>query len=119
MFDVGFWELMILFTLALLVLGPERLPRVTNTIGRWVGRARAMASNLKDQIEEEVSLKELEKLHGMNDPIDLDALSGAAKKKDPPDASAADTDDDPQEDNPQEEESSEDPEESPKSNEPA
>ncbi|MEE4186317.1 MAG: Sec-independent protein translocase protein TatB [Gammaproteobacteria bacterium] len=54
MFDVGFWELVILFGLGLIVLGPERLPRVANQLGRWVGQARNMARHLTTQIRDEI-----------------------------------------------------------------
>jgi len=54
MFDVGFWELVILFGLGLMVLGPERLPRVANQLGRWVGQARNMARHLTTQIRDEI-----------------------------------------------------------------
>jgi sec-independent protein translocase protein TatB len=54
MFDVGFWELVILFGLGLLVLGPERMPRVANQLGRWVGQARNMARHLTSQIRDEI-----------------------------------------------------------------
>ncbi len=55
MFDVGFRELLIIFTLALLVLGPDKLPGVVSTIGRWTGRARALARGLRLQIEREMA----------------------------------------------------------------
>ena len=55
MFDVGFWELTLLTTLALLVLGPERLPGVVSNIGRMMGRARSLARGLKMQIEREMN----------------------------------------------------------------
>lgn len=54
MFDVGFWELVILFGLGLMVLGPERLPKVAAKIGRWVGQARNMARHLSNQIRDEI-----------------------------------------------------------------
>lgn len=54
MFDVGFWELALCFVLALLVLGPERLPSVARTLGRWVGRARAFVRQVTDEWEQEV-----------------------------------------------------------------
>ena len=38
MFDVGFWEVLVLFGIALMVLGPERLPQVAKRAGTWVGR---------------------------------------------------------------------------------
>lgn len=56
MFEVGFTELLLIFALALIVLGPHRLPGLASKIGRWVGRARAMARQLRDQLDQEVSL---------------------------------------------------------------
>ncbi|MGH8266111.1 MAG: Sec-independent protein translocase protein TatB [Steroidobacteraceae bacterium] len=52
---------MIIFVLALIVLGPEKLPRVVSEVGRWVGRARAMARQFREQLEEEVQLEEARK----------------------------------------------------------
>ena len=58
MFDIGFSEIVLIFGLALVVLGPEKLPKLAATIGRWVGRARAMARQFQDQLETETeSLK--------------------------------------------------------------
>ena len=59
MFDVGFWELLIIFVLGLIILGPERLPRVAAQIGRWVGKARRTAIHLRRQLERELELDEL------------------------------------------------------------
>jgi Tat protein translocase TatB subunit len=53
MFEVGFTELLLIFGLALVVLGPEKLPKLAQQVGRWVGRARAMARQFRDQLEEE------------------------------------------------------------------
>jgi sec-independent protein translocase protein TatB len=53
MFEVGFTELLLIFGLALIVLGPEKLPKLAQQVGRWVGRARAMARQFRDQLEEE------------------------------------------------------------------
>ena len=55
MFEVGFTELVLIFGLALIVLGPHKLPAIAAQIGRWVGRARAMARQLRDQLDQEVS----------------------------------------------------------------
>jgi len=53
MFEVGFTEIVLILGIALLVLGPERLPKLAADLGRWAGRARAMARQLKTQLEQE------------------------------------------------------------------
>ena len=58
MFDIGFSEVLVIFVLALVVLGPEKLPRVASQVGRWLGRARAMARQFREQLEEEIHLEE-------------------------------------------------------------
>ncbi len=55
MFEVGFTELLLIFALALVVLGPEKLPKLAQQVGRWVGRARAMARQFREQLEEEAT----------------------------------------------------------------
>jgi sec-independent protein translocase protein TatB len=54
MFDVGFWELVVLFGLGLMVLGPERMPKVASQLGRWAAQARRMARNLSSQLQDEI-----------------------------------------------------------------
>lgn len=61
MFEVGFTEIILILGLALLVLGPEKLPGLAEKVGRWTGRARAMARQLRTQLEHEVTLDELAK----------------------------------------------------------
>lgn len=58
MSGIGFWELIILFLIGLIVLGPERLPRVANQLGSWLGQARRMTRVMKRQLEEEINLEE-------------------------------------------------------------
>jgi sec-independent protein translocase protein TatB len=53
MFEVGFTEIVLIFAIALLVLGPARLPKLAADVGRWAGRARAMARQLRTQLEQE------------------------------------------------------------------
>jgi len=63
-FDVGFWELAIIAVIALLVIGPERLPKAARTAGLWVGRARRMVTDVKADIDREIrdgDLAELKK----------------------------------------------------------
>lgn len=61
MFDIGFLELAIIAGIALIVLGPERLPGAARTVGRYIGQARRMVGNFQRQIEQEVRLDELNK----------------------------------------------------------
>jgi sec-independent protein translocase protein TatB len=62
MFDVGFSELALIFGVSLVVLGPKRLPGLVKKVGRWVGKARAMARDFQQQLENEVNLEELNKM---------------------------------------------------------
>ena len=59
MFEVGFTEIILIFGIALLVLGPARLPKLAADIGRWAGRARAMARQLRSQLEQETQFDPL------------------------------------------------------------
>lgn len=62
MFDVGFSELVLIGVVALLVLGPERLPKLARDVGRWVGRARRYMNHVREEIDREVELSELRRL---------------------------------------------------------
>jgi sec-independent protein translocase protein TatB len=59
MFDVGFTELVLLFVIGLLILGPERLPRVAAQLGRWMGKARRTAHQLRMQLEREMTMSDI------------------------------------------------------------
>jgi sec-independent protein translocase protein TatB len=61
MFDIGFSEVLLIFVIALVVLGPEKLPRLASQVGRWIGRARSMARQFREQLEEEVNLEQVRK----------------------------------------------------------
>jgi sec-independent protein translocase protein TatB len=61
-FDVGFWELAIIAVIALLVIGPERLPKAARTVGLWVGRARRMVTDVKADIDREIRESDLAEL---------------------------------------------------------
>lgn len=62
MFDVGFWELAIIALIALLILGPERLPRAARTLGHWVGKARRTLAEVKRDIDRELDAAELKEI---------------------------------------------------------
>jgi sec-independent protein translocase protein TatB len=87
MFDIGFSEVLLIFVIALVVLGPEKLPRAASQVGRWIGRARAMARQFKDQLEEEVNLENVRKAHK-----EAAAKEEAAPKKDAADSTASSAD---------------------------
>ena len=55
MFDIGFWELGLIAVVGLLVIGPEQLPGVARTVGKWVGTAKRFVSTVQDDINAEVS----------------------------------------------------------------
>ncbi|MGI9262503.1 MAG: Sec-independent protein translocase protein TatB [Woeseiaceae bacterium] len=58
MFGIGGQELVLLMVIGLLVLGPERLPRIANQVGGWLGQARRMTRVMKRQLEEELDFNE-------------------------------------------------------------
>jgi sec-independent protein translocase protein TatB len=59
MFDVGFWELTLILIVALLVVGPERLPRVARSAGLWMGKMRRFVSTVRADIQRELAAEEL------------------------------------------------------------
>jgi sec-independent protein translocase protein TatB len=62
MFDVGFSELIVIGVVALVVIGPEKLPKVARTIGHLLGRAQRYVNDVKADINREIQLDELKKL---------------------------------------------------------
>ncbi len=62
MFDVGFSELVVIALVALIVIGPERLPRVARTVGALLGRAQRYINDVKADIQREVDLEELKNI---------------------------------------------------------
>ncbi|KPJ93244.1 MAG: hypothetical protein AMJ53_07740 [Gammaproteobacteria bacterium SG8_11] len=58
MFDIGFWELAIIGVVALIVIGPDKLPAVARTVGFWFGKARRFVATVQDDINREVSKTE-------------------------------------------------------------
>lgn len=62
MFDIGFWELFLILILALLVIGPERLPGAARSIGFWIGRARRYIEGVRNEVEAEFDVTEFKRL---------------------------------------------------------
>ncbi len=70
MFDIGFWEIAIIGVVALLVVGPERLPALARTTGLYVGRMRRFINQVKQDVESELHAQELKDLAKKPDGID-------------------------------------------------
>jgi len=64
MFDIGFWELFVIFLLLLFVVGPERLPAIAGYFGRWFGKLQRYLFEFKDTIQKETesSTEEINKI---------------------------------------------------------
>jgi len=77
-FDIGFWELALIGVIALLVIGPERLPGVARNVGQWVGQARRYVAHVKRDIERELHAEEVRQL--LDKPEGLDDLRSIARE---------------------------------------
>ena len=62
MFDVGFSEIVLIAVVALVVVGPEKLPKLARTLGALVGRMRGYVATVKGEVEREMQLEDLKKL---------------------------------------------------------
>lgn len=60
-FDIGFFELLLIVVIALVVLGPDRLPKAMHTVGRWVGKAKHGFSQFNQQVTRELEIEEMKK----------------------------------------------------------
>ena len=61
MFDISFGELALCFVVALVVLGPEKLPKVARTVGRWAGQARGYMRNLSAELQRETEIMDIKR----------------------------------------------------------
>jgi len=61
MFDIGFTELLLIAVVALVVLGPEKLPMAVRTLGMWIGKAKRTIGGIQSEISEELRLDELKR----------------------------------------------------------
>ena len=78
MFDIGFWEVAVIGVIALLVVGPERLPGLARTVGLWVGRVRRYVAHVKQDIEREIHAEEMREL--INNPSEFAEIKNVAKE---------------------------------------
>lgn len=70
MFDVGFWEIALISLIALLILGPERLPRAARSLGMWVGKARRMLAEVKRDIDRELDAADLKEVQDIKSEVE-------------------------------------------------
>ncbi len=61
MLDFSLWEMLLVLCVALLVLGPKRLPHVARTLGRWAAKCRHMSQHVKSEFEQQLQMDELRK----------------------------------------------------------
>jgi sec-independent protein translocase protein TatB len=61
MFDIGFSEILLIMVIALIVVGPERLPRLARSAGLWIGKIRGFVASVKAEIDHELAAEELRK----------------------------------------------------------
>lgn len=80
MFDVGFWEILLILILALVVIGPERLPGAARTAGLWVGKARRYIEGVKSEVEQEFDISEFKRIVH-NQEIQLNELQARLNEK--------------------------------------
>jgi len=80
MFDVGFWEILLILILALVVIGPERLPGAARTAGLWVGKARRYIEGVKSDVESEFDVSEFKRIIH-NQEIQLNELQSQMNEK--------------------------------------
>ncbi len=89
MFDIGFWELAVIGVVALLVVGPERMPGLIRTAGQWAGQVQRLARDLRREIEREAQTDEFRKLN--QEFLDEDRrLKESVRAAAPPPAALAD-----------------------------
>lgn len=83
MFDIGFAELLVIAVVALVVMGPERLPQTLRTMGLWIGRMRQTFSSVRQELENEVGMDDIRRqLH--NEKLMRDLKNAKAELEDLP-----------------------------------
>jgi sec-independent protein translocase protein TatB len=69
MFDIGMFEMILIGVIALLILGPERMPEAARAAGRWVGKARGMITGIKADVASQMSVTELNELRQLRNDL--------------------------------------------------
>jgi len=69
MFDIGMFEMILIGVIALLILGPERMPEAARAAGRWVGKARGIITGIKADVASQMSVTELNELRQLRNDL--------------------------------------------------
>lgn len=69
MFDIGMFEMVLIGVIALLILGPERMPEAARAAGRWAGKARRFITGIKQDVSSQMSMTELTELRQLRDDL--------------------------------------------------
>lgn len=80
MFDIGFWELLVIGVIALLVLGPERLPAAVRSTSRTIRGIKAVATNFRNEMEQQLNAQELHEHLKQAEKGDMQNLSPEVKQ---------------------------------------
>lgn len=80
MFDIGFWELVLISVVGLVVLGPERLPVAIRSVSKFIGSAKSMANSVKDELSHELKVQELQENLRKAEQMGMEDLSPELKK---------------------------------------
>lgn len=94
MFDIGFWELVIITIVALLVVGPEQLPAFARKVGRWTGQIRRLANNLQREFRQQLKVDEQMSFSRQLDDLDQLMKNAPQQNRANNDTNRKDTDDD-------------------------
>ena len=70
MFDIGFWELALIAILALVLLGPKRLPEAARAAGYWLGRARRFIATAKNELDQHMQAGDLDELRRLKEELE-------------------------------------------------
>ncbi|MCP5420770.1 MAG: twin-arginine translocase subunit TatB [Gammaproteobacteria bacterium] len=70
MFDIGFWEVFLLFIVGLVVVGPERLPTLARTAALWISKARRLVNEVRDEVERELQVEDIKRSISQQAPLD-------------------------------------------------
>ena len=98
MFNIGFSEMMVIGIIALIVVGPDKLPELARTVGKWVGAARRVFADVKAEVDQQVMMDEI--IRHNRAIMDMDAVPPEKRPEGNPTGAARESEDGPVQDAP-------------------